>query len=131
MRREGWEHDLHELIERARARPFARGTHDCTTWAADAVRAVSGVDLSLGWRGSYGNARGAARTLRRAGYASLAAAVTDKLGPPLASALLAQRGDIVTDGVALGVCVGAEAAFVSPKGLVFLPISGCTMAWRV
>lgn len=131
MRREGWERALAEAIEAARHRPFAWGVHDCATWAADVRRAMTGSDAAARWRGRYHTARGAARTIRLTGAASLVEAAGRELGSPLASPLLAQRGDIVSDGAALGVCTGAEAAFLSADGLAFRPLIDCTMAWRV
>lgn len=131
MRRDGWEHDLHEVIEGAREAPFSWGRHDCATWVADVRRALTGIDAAARWRGTYRTAPGAMRAIRRSGARDLAEAVTRELGGPLASPSLAQRGDIVSDGAALGVCLGAEAAFLGPDGLVFRPLAVCTMAWRV
>lgn len=131
MRRKGWEGALSRLIEDARERPFAWGSHDCATWAADCVMAVTGRDLGQDWRGRYRTARGAARMLRRAGFSAIADAASVRLGQPLPSPLLAQRGDVVTDGAAMGVCIGATAAFLSPDGLAFRPLAACAAGWRV
>lgn len=39
---------------RARARtPFAWGTHDCCIFPADAIRAFTGVDIAVDFRGKY------------------------------------------------------------------------------
>lgn len=131
MRRDGWEHDLHEVIEGARHRPFRWGSHDCAIWAASVRKAVTGIDPAPGWHGTYWTALGAARTIRRTGAADLCEAVTRELGAPLASVSLARRGDIISDGTALGVCVGAQAAFLGPDGLVFRPMRACTVAWGI
>jgi hypothetical protein len=55
------------------------------------------------------------------------------LGEPLPAVLLAQRGDIVFGGAerALGVCIGSDALFLQPRGLVPLPLRACLRAWRV
>ncbi len=55
------------------------------------------------------------------------------LGAPLVSPLLAQRGDIVLGpgGRDFGVCLGASAVGMAPAGLITLPLTTCTRAWRV
>jgi len=121
-------------LEAARGRPFAWGRHDCATWAFDLHRALTGSTDHAGlWRGRYRTAGGARRVMRRLGWADLEAMGRDLLGPPLDGVLLAQRGDLVLGGdpEAFGVCVGAQAIFVSPDGLCELPLSACHLAWRV
>ncbi len=136
MRLAGWEAALAAAVEDARARPFEWGVHDCATWAFDVRRALTGQDAAAAWRGRYSTAKGALRTLRLVlGAATHAEAATAILGAPLASPRQAQRGDIVLvemgDGDSFGVCLGAKAAFLGPQGLEFLPVAGCTHAWRV
>lgn len=130
MRRDGWEHDLHQVIEGARQRPFSWGSHDCATWAARVRQALTG-EAAPGWAGTYRTAAGAARAIRRAGAKDLCDAVSREIGQALASVALARRGDIVSDGKALGVCLGRDAAFLGPDGLVFLPMTACAMAWEI
>lgn len=130
----GWERRLAEAIEAARDRPFAWGRHDCTTFAFDLRRALTGGgDIAALWRGRYTTARGAVRVMRRLGWASLEAAGRDLLGAPLASVPLARRGDLVLadTGFGFGVCLGARAAGIAPAGLTLVPITACALAWRV
>jgi hypothetical protein len=133
MRVPGWELRLAEAVEAARNMPFVWGQHDCAIWAFDVRRVLTGVDGAAAWRGRYRTAAGAHKVMRRLGWGSLAEGVTAQLGAPLATPLLAQRGDIVLGGTdpALGVCLGAEAAFLLPVGLTGLPITEIAMAWRV
>lgn len=49
------------------ARPFAWGTADCVTWAADCVWAITRRDPIADLRGAYFSARGAARVCRAQG----------------------------------------------------------------
>lgn len=129
---EGWERLLWEAIEEARAKPFVWGEHDCATWAFDVRRLLTGQDAASAWRGKYRNGKAAARFLRQglkmATHSDLATSI---LGAPLASPLLAQRGDIVLLGDAFGVCVGSDCAYLSPEGLTFRPITETDLAWRV
>ncbi|WP_235866844.1 DUF6950 family protein [Salibaculum griseiflavum] len=125
---------LADRLEAAHAEPFAWGTHDCATWAFDLRRDLTGgADVAAEWRGRYRTALGALRVMRRLGWSDLKAMGRDLLGAPLATPLLARRGDLVLGGAdpAFGVCAGARAAFLSPGGLVRLPLSSCALAWRV
>jgi hypothetical protein len=132
VRVEGWETRLAEAVAAAQARPFAWGEHDCATWAFDVRRALTGADAAEAWRGRYRTAIGARRVLRRVLRAdSHQAAATAILGAPLATQLLAQRGDIVLLSDAFGVCLGADCAFLAPNGLTFRPLSETELAWRV
>jgi len=92
-----------------------------------------GVAVEALWRGRYSSYRGGLRLMRRLGWPTLAAMGDALLGAPLATPLLAQRGDIVlsADGRGFGVCLGAHAVGMAPAGLISLPLSTCTRAWRV
>lgn len=132
-RRSDWEQRLVALVEQREARPFEYGRHDCCLWAAAAVRAQTGVDVARGLRG-YRSARGAARTLISAGFDGIEDAAAALLGPRIAP-LLARRGDIVSDGEALGVMWAGCALFVGEgpgvAGLVRVPLRQLKAAWRV
>lgn len=134
MRVCGWGSLLAARLEAVRDVPFAWGRHDCATWAFDLRRDLTGgVDVAADWRGRYTTALGTQRVMRRLGWPDLEAMGRDLLGDPLATPLLAQRGDLVLGGEdpAFGVCAGARAAFVAPQGLVQLPLAVCSLAWRV
>lgn len=129
----GWETHLTRAIADARGQPFVWGRHDCATWAVDLRRALTGgPDHAAAWRGRYRTPRGAVRVMRSLGWSSLEDGARALFGAPLEGVLLAQRGDLTLGGEpeALGVCLGAEVAFVGPAGLVFVPLASCRMAWR-
>ena len=134
MRLCGWTTILAARLEAVRDLPFAWGSHDCATWAFDLRRDLTGgEDVADLWRGRYTTALGAQRIMRKLGWQTIEAMGRDLLGDPLATPLLAQRGDLVLGGEdpAFGVCAGARAVFISPDGLVQLPLSVCSLAWRV
>lgn len=128
-----WPARLDAAIEAARARPFAWGSMDCCLFAADVVHALTGEDHAAAFRGRYASRREAVALLATLG--GLEAVLTSVLGPRLAQARQAQRGDVVLTrtpgGPAVGVCCGARAAFAAPTGLTFLPPSAWASAWRV
>jgi hypothetical protein len=133
MRLNGWDLRLAEMVEAARALAFAWGSHDCATWAFDVRKALTGEDAAAAWRGKYTTEIGAARMLHRLKCATVEDLAGSILGEPLPAVLLAQRGDIVLGGAeqALGVCIGSDALFLQPRGLVPLPLRACLRAWRV
>lgn len=124
---DGWERILRDEIDAARDLPFVWGSHDCATWAGGVRASLRGEEKPL-W-GKYRSERGAMLWLARRGYSDLEAAGRDILGEPLASPLLAQRGDVVL-AVAFGICLGAEVAFVGDDGLYGKPLTEARLAWR-
>lgn len=130
-----WEARLRAYLESVRSEPFAWGRHDCCHFAAGAVKAMTGIDPMIEFRGHYATERGAWRALRRYGAGTLSGTLDRKFERVRAS--LAHRGDIVMTGGVLGVCaggfvfvVGAEA---EREGLVRLDRPQWTgaIAWRV
>ena len=132
----GWEGRLYALLERKRFEGFEWGEHDCCTWAASAVAAVSGQQISF--PGPYTSARQALRVVRALG--GLPAAVTAALGSEPMPASHAQRGDIVLlrqprsfDGHALAVCFGEFAYAPGEDCLVAIRMTAAEVlgAWHI
>lgn len=100
-RREHWAtrayHDF--LLARARM-PFAWGTNDCASFAADGILAITGVDLAADFRGKYSDEASALQAIRTiAGGATIAdaaawCAAQHEL-PEWKYPRMAQRGDLV------------------------------------
>lgn len=128
MRFEHWPETLSEFIEARRNTPFVWGETDCTLFAADAVKALTGVDPAAQYRGKYSDQKGALRLIKEAG--SLSGLV------PLESipVQFASRGDVVLldteSGQALGVHLGRVIAGQGPTGLMFVPTSHALAAWK-
>lgn len=113
-RRPDWDARLAAYLEPLRARPFEWGRHDCCTFAAGAVEAMTGVDPMPEFRGRYSTAIGSARALRRFGAGDLASTLDRKFEG--ISASLAQRGDIVMTGGLLAIAWGDFAFAVGSEG---------------
>ncbi|WP_294327034.1 hypothetical protein [uncultured Sphingomonas sp.] len=109
-----WDARLAAYLEPLRARPFEWGRHDCCTFAAGAVEAMTGVDPMPEFRGRYSTAIGSARALRRFGAGDLASTLDGKF--EAIPAPLAQRGDIVMTGGLLGIAWGDFAFAVGSEG---------------
>jgi len=117
----GWESRLYALERDSREFAFVWGMHDCCTFAAAAIEAVTGQPVSL--PGPYESARQAHRLLKA--RSGLQAAVTAILGVEASAPQFAQRGDLVLVSQpkslqrhALAVCYGAFAYAPGDDGLV-------------
>ncbi len=134
-RKPDWETRLAAYLEPLRLRAFAWGEHDCCTFAAGAVEAMTGVDPMPEFRGRYSTARGSVRALRRLGAGDLAATLDGKFEAVEPS--LAQRGDIIMSDGLLGICFGAFLIAVGREGdregLIRIERAawGHPRAWRV
>ena len=134
MRIEGWETRLNDVIEAALYRPFRWGENDCCLFAAECVKAVTGADVGSPYRGLYDSAHGAACLLDELGglegVVSVCFAGFSEIPPAMA-----QRGDLVLTLNAgrevLGVVTAVQIAVPGESGLVFLPVSTASKAWRV
>jgi hypothetical protein len=108
-----WEARLAAYLEPLRAVPFAWGTHDCCTFAAGAVEAMTGEDPMPEFRGRYTTALGSARALKTYGAGSLEATLDSKF--VRISASLAQRGDVLMTAGGLGIAFGPFAIAVGTE----------------
>lgn len=147
-RKETWVESLSLYLDRVGDESFKWGSHDCALFAAGAINAVTGEDLSENFKGQYSSVREAVAWLRAHDYSSFQEAITDQLGLPVHTAK-AGRGDIVMrrvgNGNALGVCVGKQCWFLGDEvvgydadyqpiyrtGLVSWPTLLCDWAWKI
>ena len=94
--------ELYKFIMSRQATPFAWGTNCCAMFAADAIQAMTGVDIASDFRGLYADAAGAQAAIEKvtgvkggtiedaAAYCANKHQLTEWKYP-----LLAQRGDLV------------------------------------
>jgi hypothetical protein len=128
----GWERSLEAYLASVAGTPFRYGRHDCAAFAAGAVQAQTGIDFYSSWRGKYQRARSALRLLAKRGFADVEGPFTAALGEPQ-PVLRAQRGDIVSDGSAMGVRWSTGGLFVGEEngvpGLLLKPLPELVRAW--
>lgn len=129
----GWEQALAATTRAAMAKRHAWGSHDCALFAADCVRAVTGIDLAEEFRDQYEDEDGARRVLASLGCADvgdLAARYLPEIDPPMA-----RRGDVVMMegrfGPFLAIVDGRTAVGPSRRGLEHAPLAGALRGWRV
>ena len=127
QRLEGWEDRMLAVVAAHQARPYEAGRSDCFVMAMECVEAVTGerpfADVS------YSTDLGAARALRRRGFADLGEAMASLF--PAVPRAFAHRGDIALIpveagfGVALGVVCAGGIAWRSSE-LVVLPMTAAS-----
>ena len=126
-----WQLRFEQFVMQRLSAEFAWGRNDCGLFAADAVRAITGVDLAPHLR-AHTDARGALVALR--GYGGVANLASACLGPA-APAVQACVGDVVLlpmgKRLALGICNGATAIGPGPSGLAHVPMADALMCWRL
>lgn len=127
-----WFTALDAHVDACRAQPFAWGSHDCCTFAADWVNIVRGTDPMADLRG-LASALACGRALAECG--GLRAAVTQRMGDSIPGRF-AQVGDValVVHGDnqrSMGVCLGPWVAAPGEAGLLMVPIDQAEAAWRV
>ena len=127
-----WQPRLIAYLHAVARRPFEEGKHDCAMFCAGAIRAMTGIDLAWGWRG-YSSTRGGLRKLKAAGHGShvdLLASMLEEIPP--AFALPGDAAAVAQDGIpALGIVQGARIYVAGPQGLLTLPRTVATRAFRV
>jgi hypothetical protein len=125
-----WESRLGRLVSETHGRRFAWGDLDCCLWAAAAVEAQTGVDHAEGIRGTYDDAAGAARVVRRMGGLRGIGA----LAGPVVAPLMVRHGDIgivrSNGKPVLAVFGGQTWLVVTSQGLLNLPLGAATHCWR-
>ena len=127
-----WEDRLAGLIALRIDQPFAWGANDCALFAADCIKAMTGVDPAVSVRGQWSSQGEAVRVIAKQGGLGQ---FVSRLGLAEVPPLFAQRGDLVLhrrDGSdALAICLGSNLAGPSESGLLFFGLESGGRAWRV
>lgn len=121
------------ITRAALRKPHAWGSHDCAMFAADCVRAITGLDLAEEFRGQYADEPGAMRVLASLGCADVGDLASRYL--PEIDAPMAQRGDVVMIagkfGPYLAIVDGWTAVGPAARGLTHSPATLALRAWKV
>jgi hypothetical protein len=141
-RKPNWDTDAFDkfLLSRATA-PFAWGSNDCALFAADAIEAITGMDIAADFRGLYRDEASAWKAIRKVckGTTVEDAAVycAEKFGlREWQYPLMARRGDLVvlpeSGSIIAGVVHlnGRHLISVGEDGLKRFPITQVKRAWH-
>ena len=133
MRQNGWEQRLWRVTRGALVKPFEYGTNDCAIFAADCVKAITGVDLAAELRGTYSTEAGALKVILQRGCENIEQLISTFL--PEMPKEMARRGDLVSvegiHGVFIAVVDGRTAVGPTPSGIRHTAKAKARMAWRV
>jgi len=128
-----WRARLSALIEARRRTPFSE-QNNCALFLADAVAAMTGVDLAKTYRGQFSTLAEGIALLRRAGYFDLCAFLAehlDEIHPSQASA-----GDLMAfpsqmSGWAGGIVNGERVTVMTEAGLGTVARTAAMRAFRI
>lgn len=125
-RKPGWEHAYSETLQSLVDTPFAWGTADCLARVADLCEAMTGVNPLPASERRYSTAAGAAKVMKRLGFATVGEALASVF--PTVAKAKARRGDcgvadVRIDGVtveAAFIVMGAQAVASNERGPVVI-----------
>jgi hypothetical protein len=136
VRKQDWRRHYEAAVDEIMSRPFAWGTHDCGPGLAGRlVLAMTGVDLSAQYAGTYDDAASAARLIRSLGFTSLGELVASML--PAIHPSLARLGDIAAIevagpiGHALGVVNGERILVLTETGIGTIDLLDAQTCFKV
>lgn len=133
MKLDDWQAQLRDYLRSIAREPFFIGKHDCATFTAAAVKAMTGRDYMRGLRGYRTVSEGLRKVQAVTGHAdhiAYVASIFDEVAPSFA-----QVGDIaVVEGIggdALGIVQGAHVYTIGATGLGVVPMTHIRRAFRV
>lgn len=125
IRRPDWPERLDAFIRSRRNAPFAWGTNDCLTYCADAILAMTDVDILGEDRGTWANSTEAWAFVERVG--GFDQYLAERLRP-LQSSLTVKRGDVglvpaePADWPTVALCTGRHWCGPHHEGMVMIDI---------
>lgn len=128
-----WRAKFTQYITAARGKPFDEATHNCATFFAGGVQALTGVDMSR-WLGmEYRSIAEGLVQLRALGFESHVELVARSL--PEIPPAMASVGDGMLmpsqDGPALGLCQGPHVYAVTKGGLTLMSRQTALRAFKI
>lgn len=139
-RKENWQSLLSEFINAAEEKQFSVGKYDCCLFAADCIKATTGIDCGVKFTNKYRSESGANRIIKRYTVEGTMESMIDRIlkefGWDRIDVKYARRGDVVytvlENGPTVGICVGIKSVFLLGKmGLRYTPTLNCTIAWGI
>ena len=137
----GPEKRLNYYLKEVADQSFCWGQHDCLTFTNEAWRRMHGEGWADDWLGRYMvktkygfRPMRAPELMAEFSFRSFLEAIDARLNrvdsiPPRGALVATSRNLAVGVGYGLGICVGMKAAFLSRKGVLYIPISDISKAW--
>lgn len=137
----GWEHAYENYLTSAARLKFKYGTFDCCLFVANAIQAITGVDVAAEMRGTYVTAAQAAvkiQSLTGVGddVPTIATYLFNKHGVTVnANKFMCKRGDpvLIQNGTTLGIVSldGAYVLGVTEQGFTRVSITNVVKSWSL
>ena len=130
-----WLRNFEETLSLYKTTDFVWGESDCALFVCDCLKAIYGKDFAASFRGQYKTEFKALKLLKQFSKAGLLETI-DKIvvenGGRIVQNTYAEIGD-VTYGPAynMGIVVGSQFAFMSPKGFATLDIKEADQIWTL
>lgn len=133
----GTRESLNAYLKDVRDKPFEWGVHDCLTFTNNAFHAMYGEGWADDWLGRYmvdGRAMRRRELIQEFRKTDFIKAVDERLTrvnyiPPLGSLVTTKQSQRWVIGVAMGICTGTKAVFLSKQGVLYLPLDAIEQAW--
>lgn len=132
MRVDNWPAKLNKYITANRDNQWEMGVHDCCTFAAGAVKAITGEDHMKEFRGKYNTPENSDEALTTIGDGDLYRTLAKKFGKPVHGAM-GQKGDVAFHEGCCGIVIGKYGMFIGEHapGYALIPINQLRRAFRV
>lgn len=143
---DNWQSNLSAVINARREQSFMWGETDCTQFAFEAIKAVTGDDMAAPYYGKYTTAKGALKILQKVDGVKTPTALFEKYLGEAKVIAFARKGDVVTCdpksigydapddagafGDVIGVCYGQMSYFVGASGLVAVQTLQCAKCFH-
>lgn len=133
----GTRESLNAYLKDIRDKPFEWGVHDCLIFTNNAFHAMYGEGWADDWLGRYivdGRAMRRRELIEEFRKTDFIKAVDERLTrinhiPPLGSLVTTKQSQRWVIGVAMGICTGTKAVFLSKQGVLYLPLDAIEQAW--
>lgn len=133
----GQRESLNTYLKSVKDKKFQWGAHDCLTFTNDAFHAMYNEGWADDWLGRYMTRSQLLRSKelkREFGFTKFSDAVDQKLRridhvPPLGALVTTKYAQRWIIGVAMGICTGSKAVFLSKQGVLYLPLDVIHQAW--
>lgn len=135
MRSNDWTIKLSDAVHTARLLPFIWGVHDCVTFVAHCVDAMTGSDhvARMQRETAYHSEEEAYAVI--ASHGGWVGLISEFLGDHEETALYAAPGDVVlvinADREMLGIIIGHHVVAAAEEGLATLPYENIVTVWKV
>ena len=128
---------LNQYIQEVKEVPFKWGVNDCLIFTNEAWKRMYGHGWAEDWLGRYMTPRGPMKKnqlIKEFGFTDFTSAVDERLTritsvPPRGSLVTTKKTQRWFIGCALGISVGTKAAFLSDKGVIYLPLDDVDKSW--